>query len=86
MHHGQYGGGGHQQQQQQQHPPMPPAQQQMYGPQQTENTRQMWFQYSQCTGKKKALCVCLCLYYQTLFIDSRFLCRLGLIIQGRMPR
>jgi len=52
MHPGQYGGG-----QQQHHPPMPPQQQQMFGPQQSDSSRQMWFQYSQCTGKKKALCI-----------------------------
>ncbi|KAI0342819.1 hypothetical protein BDW22DRAFT_1428962 [Trametopsis cervina] len=41
-------------------PPRPPTQQQNYGPQfeAANHTRQQpWFQYSQCTGKKKALCV-----------------------------
>ena len=35
-------------------PPPPPSHVQNYGPQGTNN----YFQYSQCTGKKKALCVC----------------------------
>ncbi|KAI0685326.1 caspase domain-containing protein [Cytidiella melzeri] len=41
-------------------PPRPPTQQQTYGPSfdGANNTRQQpFFQYSQCTGKKKALCV-----------------------------
>ncbi|KJA29744.1 hypothetical protein HYPSUDRAFT_31731 [Hypholoma sublateritium FD-334 SS-4] len=41
-------------------PPRPPTQVQNYGPQfQGENNRnvQPYFQYSQCTGKKKALCI-----------------------------
>ncbi|KDQ59173.1 hypothetical protein JAAARDRAFT_68700 [Jaapia argillacea MUCL 33604] len=42
-------------------PPRPPTQQQTYGPQ-FENTRthevqQPFFQYSQCNGKRKALCI-----------------------------
>ncbi|KZV90872.1 peptidase C14 [Exidia glandulosa HHB12029] len=39
---------------------MPPAQQQHYGPQfegQDHRMHQPWFQYSQCNGKKKALCI-----------------------------
>ena len=35
-------------------PPRPPAGQQYYGPQ---GSQQPFFQYSQCSGKKKALCV-----------------------------
>ncbi|KAJ3532748.1 hypothetical protein NM688_g7380 [Phlebia brevispora] len=41
-------------------PPRPPTQQQNYGPAFTgsNNTQQQpFFQYSQCTGKKKALCI-----------------------------
>lgn len=41
-------------------PPRPPTQQQNYGPAfEGANHRQQqpFFQYSQCTGKKKALCV-----------------------------
>lgn len=43
-------------------PPPPPSQQQSYGPSFEDaqhHQRQLYFQYSQCTGKKKALCVCL---------------------------
>ncbi|KAH8830794.1 peptidase C14, caspase domain-containing protein [Flagelloscypha sp. PMI_526] len=39
---------------------MPPQQQQHYGPQMQgphHTTQQPYFQYSQCTGKKKALCI-----------------------------
>ncbi|KAI0833389.1 caspase domain-containing protein [Trametes gibbosa] len=41
-------------------PPPPPSQQQSYGPMfegADHQQRQLFFQYSQCTGKKKALCV-----------------------------
>ncbi|KAJ3920169.1 peptidase C14, caspase domain-containing protein, partial [Lentinula edodes] len=41
-------------------PPMPPQQQQQYGPQvggPGGQPQQPYFQYSQCNGKKKALCV-----------------------------
>ncbi|PFH53021.1 hypothetical protein AMATHDRAFT_55944 [Amanita thiersii Skay4041] len=41
-------------------PPMPPRQEQKYGPHfQGPNHQDMqpWFKYSQCTGKKKALCI-----------------------------
>ncbi|KAI0750563.1 caspase domain-containing protein [Irpex lacteus] len=41
-------------------PPRPPTQQQNYGPsfEAANHTRQQpYFQYSQCTGKKKALCI-----------------------------
>ncbi|KAL0061960.1 Ca(2+)-dependent cysteine protease, partial [Marasmius tenuissimus] len=41
-------------------PPMPPSQAQHYGPQfegSDHQSRQPYFQYSQCTGKKKALCI-----------------------------
>lgn len=43
-------------------PPVPPSRppqgQQRYGPQaQGSTNQQMYFQYSQCTGKKKALCI-----------------------------
>ncbi|KAH9058343.1 metacaspase-1 [Lactarius vividus] len=39
-------------------PPRPPQGQQRYGPQtQGSDQRQMYFQYSQCTGKKRALCI-----------------------------
>lgn len=38
-------------------PPPPPTQQQFYGPQGPNGQGQPFFQYSQCTGKKKALCV-----------------------------
>ncbi|KAI0091227.1 caspase domain-containing protein [Irpex rosettiformis] len=41
-------------------PPRPPTQQQNYGPsfETANHTRQQpYFQYSQCTGKKKALCI-----------------------------
>lgn len=44
-------------------PPRPPTQVQNYGPQfegANHRTMQPSFQYSQCTGKKKALCVCHC--------------------------
>ena len=37
-------------------PPPPPTHVQNYGPEGANN--QFQFQYSQCTGKKKALCVC----------------------------
>jgi hypothetical protein len=37
-------------------PPPPPTQQQFYGPQ-FANQGQPFFQYSQCNGKKKALCI-----------------------------
>lgn len=37
-------------------PHMPPATPQ-YGPQYGQNTRQQQYQYSQCTGRKKALCI-----------------------------
>lgn len=37
-------------------PPRPPTQIQNYGPQ-MQNNQQPYFQYSQCNGKKKALCV-----------------------------
>lgn len=40
---------------------VPPTQMQHYGPQvqgQNQHVQQPYFQYSQCTGKKKALCVC----------------------------
>ncbi|KAH7915669.1 peptidase C14, caspase domain-containing protein [Hygrophoropsis aurantiaca] len=39
---------------------MPPNQQQWYGPQMqgpNQQTQQPYFQYSQCSGKKKALCI-----------------------------
>ncbi|KAI6155280.1 peptidase C14, caspase domain-containing protein [Pisolithus tinctorius] len=39
---------------------MPPAQQQYYGPPMqgpNQQTQQPFFQYSQCTGKKRALCI-----------------------------
>lgn len=41
-------------------PPMPPTQQQHYGPHFTDAQQhdvQPYFQYSQCNGKKKALCI-----------------------------
>ncbi|KAJ8072460.1 Ca(2+)-dependent cysteine protease [Marasmius tenuissimus] len=41
-------------------PPMPPSHAQHYGPQfegSDHQSRQPYFQYSQCTGKKKALCI-----------------------------
>ncbi|KAI5986532.1 caspase domain-containing protein [Pisolithus albus] len=41
-------------------PPMPPAQNQYYGPQMqgpNHQVQQPFFQYSQCTGKKRALCI-----------------------------
>ncbi|KAI0671650.1 caspase domain-containing protein, partial [Trametes maxima] len=41
-------------------PPPPPSQQQSYGPMfegADHHQRQLFFQYSQCTGKKKALCI-----------------------------
>jgi hypothetical protein len=38
-------------------PPPPPTHVQNYGPQNNGNAQHN-FQYSQCTGKKKALCVC----------------------------
>ncbi|KAL1949393.1 hypothetical protein VTO73DRAFT_8274 [Trametes versicolor] len=41
-------------------PPPPPSQQQSYGPSFEDaqhHQRQLYFQYSQCTGKKKALCI-----------------------------
>ncbi|KAI6107967.1 putative metacaspase [Pisolithus sp. B1] len=41
-------------------PPMPPAQHQFYGPQMqgpNNQVQQPFFQYSQCTGKKRALCI-----------------------------
>ncbi|KAK0193901.1 caspase domain-containing protein [Armillaria mellea] len=41
-------------------PPRPPTQQQHYGAQYQSNSspvQQPYFQYSQCTGKKKALCI-----------------------------
>uniref|UniRef100_A0A0W0EY84 Peptidase C14 caspase domain-containing protein n=1 Tax=Moniliophthora roreri TaxID=221103 RepID=A0A0W0EY84_MONRR len=41
-------------------PPRPPTEQQYYGPQYQDSqhhNRQPFFQYSQCTGKKKALCI-----------------------------
>ncbi|KAI9450165.1 peptidase C14, caspase domain-containing protein [Lactarius psammicola] len=39
-------------------PPRPPQGQQRYGPQtQGSSQQQMYFQYSQCNGKKKALCI-----------------------------
>lgn len=41
-------------------PPMPPSQQQNYGPHfegPNHRDQQPFFQYSQCNGKKKALCV-----------------------------
>ncbi|KAI0303843.1 caspase domain-containing protein [Multifurca ochricompacta] len=37
-------------------PPRPPQGQQRYGPQ-SQQQQQPYFQYSQCTGKKKALCI-----------------------------
>ncbi|KAI0775287.1 caspase domain-containing protein [Trametes elegans] len=41
-------------------PPPPPSQQQSYGPtfeDAQHHQRQLFYQYSQCTGKKKALCI-----------------------------
>ncbi|KAH9178301.1 caspase domain-containing protein, partial [Lactarius sanguifluus] len=39
-------------------PPRPPQGQQHYGPQSRgSNQQEMYFQYSQCTGKKRALCI-----------------------------
>ncbi|KAH9999169.1 caspase domain-containing protein [Russula compacta] len=39
-------------------PPRPPGGQQRYGPQlQGQQQQQTYFQYSQCTGRKKALCI-----------------------------
>jgi hypothetical protein len=38
-------------------PPRPPQGQQHYGPRPQSSNQQMYFQYSQCTGKKKALCI-----------------------------
>ncbi|KAH9037910.1 metacaspase-1 [Lactarius pseudohatsudake] len=39
-------------------PPRPPQGQQHYGPQSRgSNQQEMFFQYSQCTGKKRALCI-----------------------------
>ncbi|KAI6125078.1 caspase domain-containing protein [Pisolithus croceorrhizus] len=41
-------------------PPMPPSQYQFYGPQMqgpNNQVQQPYFQYSQCTGKKRALCI-----------------------------
>ena len=42
-------------------PPPPPTQQQSYGPSfegSDHQQHQLFYQYSQCNGKKKALCVC----------------------------
>jgi hypothetical protein len=58
-------------------PHMPPTQQQYYGP--TFETadhqqEQPWFQYSQCTGKKKALCVSRLCACQSRWIPTDEMC------------
>ena len=60
-------------------PPPPPTHIQNYGPEGANNH----FQYSQCTGKKKALCVCFFVrtlinpQQQTFFLDRNQLFRSG---------
>lgn len=52
-------------------PHMPPAQMQSQNFQGPGNRDgQFSFQYSQCTGKKKALCVCLISFTHALFVDE----------------
>lgn len=54
-------------------PHMPPAQMQSQNFQGPGNRDgQFSFQYSQCTGKKKALCVCLISFINALVVDELF--------------
>jgi hypothetical protein len=50
-------------------PPRPPTGQQNYGPQNVNQHVQPFFQYSQCTGKKKALCVRRMQFFYAALLD-----------------
>ena len=69
-------------------PPRPPTHIQNYGPQfQNANNvlTQPFFQYSQCTGKKKALCVCFFKFWTTICPYHQSSFRLESIILAKTP-